>query len=46
MSESQVERLYSVEFVKNLLIPTRDGTRLAADLHRPVGAGPGPVILE
>ena len=35
-----------VTFVKNLLIPMRDGTKLAADLHRPAGDGPFPVILE
>jgi putative CocE/NonD family hydrolase len=38
--------LHQVTFVKNLLIPVRDGTRLAADLHRPAEAGRYPVILE
>lgn len=38
--------LYEVRLEKNVLIPTRDGTRLAADLHWPVGDGPFPVILE
>ena len=35
-----------VKFVKNLLIPMRDGVKLAADLHLPVGDGPFPLILE
>lgn len=38
--------LYEVRLEKNVLIPTRDGTRLAADLHWPVGDGPFPVLLE
>lgn len=35
-----------VQFVKNVLIPMRDGVKLAADLHVPTGAGPFPLILE
>lgn len=46
MSTAGAERPYEVRFVKNLLIPVRDGTRLAADLSMPVGDGPFPVILE
>src|SRR5437764_1688136 len=38
--------LYEVRLEKNVLIPTRDGTCLAADLHWPVGEGPFPVVLE
>ncbi len=40
--------LHGVRLEKNVLIPTRDGTRLAADLHWPDGAGDGPfpAILE
>lgn len=38
------ERRCDVRFVKNLLIPLRDGTRLAADLPMPAGDGPFPVI--
>jgi predicted acyl esterase len=34
-----------VTVVKNLLIPTRDGVELAADLHLPEGAGPWPAVL-
>ena len=37
---------FEVKFVKNLLIPMRDGVRLAADLHMPIGDGPFPLILE
>ena len=44
MSE-QADR-HDVKFVKNLRIPMRDGTRLAADLHMPAGDGRFPVILE
>ena len=40
------ERPYDVRFAKNLLVPMRDGTRLAADLSVPVGDGPFPLILE
>lgn len=29
-----------------VMIPMRDGVRLATDLHMPTGAGPWPVILE
>jgi putative CocE/NonD family hydrolase len=31
---------------RDLLIPLPDGTRLAADLYRPAGAGPGPVLVS
>lgn len=37
---------YPVEVVENLFIPLPDGTRLAAKLWRPAGAGPVPAILE
>jgi len=33
-------------FVKNVLIPMRDGIHLALDMHVPGGEGPFPVILE
>ena len=35
-----------VTFVKNTLIPMRDGVILAADLHLPEGDGPFPLVLE
>src|SRR5262245_12394101 len=38
--------LHEVRFEKNLLVPMRDGTRLALDLHVPAGEGPFPLILE
>ncbi|MDX6534150.1 MAG: uncharacterized protein QOF68_1894, partial [Gaiellales bacterium] len=35
-----------IELVKNVMIPTRDGTRLAADLYLPEGAGAVPLVME
>ena len=34
-----------IEFVKNVMVPTRDGTKLAMDIHVPAGEGPWPVIM-
>ena len=34
-----------ISFVKNIMAPTRDGTKLAMDIHVPAGEGPWPVIL-
>ena len=34
-----------IRFIKNIMVPTRDGTRLAMDIHVPAGEGPWPVIL-
>ena len=34
-----------ISFVKNIMASTRDGTRLAMDIHVPAGEGPWPVIL-
>src|SRR5687767_6094999 len=31
---------------RNIMVPMRDGVRLAADLYRPAGAGPAPVLLQ
>ena len=31
---------------RDLVVPLRDGTRLAADLYRVAGAGPGPVLVS
>lgn len=31
---------------RNVTVPMRDGVALAADLYRPVGAGPMPVLLQ
>jgi predicted acyl esterase len=36
---------YDVTFVRNLFIPRRDGTHLAADLHMPIGDGHLPCRL-
>ena len=38
--------LHNVKFVKNVMVPMRDGTRLALDMHVPEGDGPFPLILE
>ncbi|MCT8331236.1 CocE/NonD family hydrolase [Albidovulum sediminis] len=37
---------HAVEIVESIFVPLPDGTRLAAKLWRPKGAGPVPVILE
>ncbi|MEZ5913562.1 MAG: CocE/NonD family hydrolase [Paracoccaceae bacterium] len=37
---------HPVEIVENVFVPMPDGTRLAAKLWRPTGAGPVPAILE
>src|SRR5262245_43006892 len=37
---------YKVRIERNVLIPTRDGTRLAADLIRPDADGRFPAIIE
>lgn len=34
-----------IRFVKNIMAPTRDRTKLAMDIHIPEGVGPWPVIL-
>ena len=31
-----------ISFVKNIMAPTRNGTRLAMDIHVPAGEGPWP----
>src|SRR4051812_22057239 len=37
---------YKVKTVRNVVIPTRDGTKLAADLIRPDADGKFPAIIE
>ena len=34
-----------ISFVKNIMAPTWDGTKLAMDIHVPAGEGLWPVIL-
>ena len=34
-----------ISFVKNIMAPTRAGTKLAMDIHVPAGEGPWPVIF-
>jgi len=36
---------HKVRFVKNVLIPMRDGVRLAMDMHMPEGDGPYPLVF-
>jgi len=38
-------QMYQVTESKDVLIPTRDGTRLAANLYLPENAGPVPSIV-
>ncbi|MBC7141502.1 MAG: acetylxylan esterase, partial [Rhodobacteraceae bacterium] len=37
---------HEIEIIENIFVPMPDGTRLAAKLWRPKGAGPVPAILE
>ena len=37
---------FAVKVEENVMIPMRDGTRLAADIYKPVGEGPFPIILQ
>lgn len=46
MPEIRTEFPYQLEITETLWVPLPDGTRLAAKLWRPKGAGPVPVILE
>ncbi|MDA1189868.1 MAG: CocE/NonD family hydrolase, partial [Chloroflexi bacterium] len=39
-------KTYSVRFDSKLAVPMRDGTKLYADVFRPVGAGKYPVLLQ
>jgi putative CocE/NonD family hydrolase len=41
-----IEPRYGVRIEKNVRIPTRDGTHLAADLIRPDAAGAFPIVVE
>lgn len=41
-----MEAKYKVRIERNVLIPMRDGTRLAADLIRPAAEGKFPILLE
>ena len=40
------ETLYEVAIERDVMVAMRDGVRLAADVHRPVGDGPFPVLVE
>ncbi|MBI4531176.1 MAG: CocE/NonD family hydrolase [Candidatus Latescibacteria bacterium] len=48
MSETQEssKQRYAVTVNKNVIIPMRDGTKLAADIYLPNADGPFPVLLE
>ncbi|MCC6419655.1 MAG: acetylxylan esterase, partial [Gemmataceae bacterium] len=37
---------HEVEVVHDLLVPLRDGVRLAANLYRPAGVGPVPCLVN
>ena len=40
------ETLHEVAIERDVMVAMRDGVRLAADVHRPVGDGPFPVLVE
>ena len=40
------KKKYKVKTKKNILIPTRDGTKLAADIYMPDSPEKFPVIIE
>jgi uncharacterized protein len=46
MSTVPHQRAYPVRVLRDVLIPMRDGTRLAANVYLPEGAGPVPAILQ
>ncbi len=46
MTMIRYEFPHAVDIVESIFVPLPDGTRLAAKLWRPEGAGPVPVILE
>lgn len=46
MPEVRTEFPHPVRVIENVFIPVRDGTRLAAKVWLPEGAGPVPAILE
>lgn len=46
MAEIRTQFPYEVRVVENVFLPLPDGTRLAAKLWLPEGAGPVPAILE
>ncbi len=46
MPNVRTDFTYPVEVIENIFVPLPDGTRLAAKLWRPKGAGPVPAILE
>lgn len=46
MTETTTDFPFPVEVTENIFIPLPDGTRLAAKVWRPRGAGPVPAILE
>jgi putative CocE/NonD family hydrolase len=45
-AKTPIEAAYKVRVERNILIPTRDGTKLAADLIRPDADGKFPVLIE
>ena len=40
------QSVYGVRVTQNVMIPMRDGTRLAADIYLPIGERPFPVLLQ
>jgi putative CocE/NonD family hydrolase len=46
VSERPSEPIYDVTVQRNVLMPMRDGTQLAADIYSPSAAGTSPTLLE
>jgi putative CocE/NonD family hydrolase len=46
VSEQRSEPTHDVQVQRDLGVTMRDGTRLAADVYLPTGAGPWPTLLE
>lgn len=44
--EANAQALHEVASERNVMVPMRDGVRLATDVHRPVGGGAFPVLVE
>src|SRR5436190_6650683 len=46
MAEGEPSQGAAMRLERDVMVPARDGVRLATDIYLPVGAGPFPVILE
>ena len=46
MSAKSSEPIYDVQIQHDVMVPMRDGVRLATDVYRPADGGPVPVLLS